>query len=36
AVEGWKATMALTLGVVDIAIWPVVMVLWLVIKSLAS
>lgn len=36
AVEAWKATMALTLGVVDIAIWPVVMVLVLVIKSLVS
>ena len=36
AVEAWKATMALTLGVVDIAIWPVVMVLVLVIRSLVG
>jgi biopolymer transport protein ExbB len=36
AVEAWKATMALALGIVDIAIWPVVMVLILVVKSLVG
>ena len=34
AAEGWKATMAFALGIVDIAIWPVVLVLYYVIRAL--
>jgi len=34
ALEGWKATMALALGVVDIVIWPLVAIVAIVIKAI--
>jgi biopolymer transport protein ExbB len=34
ATEAWKATMAMVLGIVDIVIWPVAVVLYVIISSL--